>query len=93
MFTGNILRNGQYKGWGVIGDDEQREFYEIHCLHNSLCNYTWDLVSAGTGQYAKRYGFIYVDRHDDGTGDFSRSKKDSFYWYKKVIESQGEDLD
>ena len=37
---------------------------------------TWgpiDLVSAGTGQYAKRYGFIYVDRHDDGTGDFSRS--------------------
>lgn len=57
---------------------------------------TWgpiDLVSAGTGQYAKRYGFIYVDRHDDGTGDFSRSKKDSFYWYKKVIESNGEDLD
>lgn len=56
---------------------------------------TWgpiDLVSAGTGQYAKRYGFIYVDRHDDGTGDFSRSKKDSFFWYKKVIESQGEDL-
>lgn len=39
---------------------------------------TWgpiDLVSAGTGQYAKRYGFIYVDRHDDGTGDFSRKKK------------------
>ena len=57
---------------------------------------TWgpiDLVSAGTGQYAKRYGFIYVDRHDDGTGDFSRSKKDSFFWYKKVIESQGTDLD
>ncbi len=57
---------------------------------------TWgpiDLVSAGTGQYAKRYGFIYVDRHDDGTGDFSRSKKDSFAWYKKVIASNGEDLD
>ena len=57
---------------------------------------TWgpiDLVSAGTGQYAKRYGFIYVNRHDDGTGDFSRSRKDSFYWYKKVIESNGEDLD
>ena len=56
---------------------------------------TWgpiDLVSAGTGQYAKRYGFIYVDRHDDGTGDFSRSRKDSFYWYKKVIESNGEEL-
>ena len=57
---------------------------------------TWgpiDLVSAGTGQYAKRYGFVYVDRHDDGTGDFSRSRKDSFYWYKKVIASNGEDLD
>ena len=56
---------------------------------------TWgpiDLVSAGTGQYAKRYGFIYVDRHDDGTGDFHRSRKDSFYWYKKVCESNGEDL-
>ena len=57
---------------------------------------TWgpiDLVSAGTGQYAKRYGFIYVDRHDDGTGDFSRRKKDSYDWYKKVIASQGEDLE
>ncbi len=57
---------------------------------------TWgpiDLVSAGTGQYAKRYGFIYVNRHDDGTGDFSRSKKDSFFWYKKVIASNGEDLE
>lgn len=57
---------------------------------------TWgpiDLVSAGTGQYAKRYGFIYVDRHDDGTGDFSRKKKDSFDWYKKVIASNGEDID
>ena len=57
---------------------------------------TWgpiDLVSASTGQYAKRYGFIYVNRHDDGTGDFSRSRKDSFYWYKKVIASDGADLD
>jgi len=56
---------------------------------------TWgpiDLVSAGTGQYAKRYGFIYVNRHDDGTGDFARSRKDSFFWYKKVIASNGEDL-
>ena len=56
---------------------------------------TWgpvDLVSAGTGQYAKRYGFIYVDRHDDGTGDFSRRRKDSFFWYQKVIRSAGEDL-
>lgn len=57
---------------------------------------TWgpiDIVSAGTGQLYKRYGFIYVDRHDDGTGDFSRKEKDSFYWYKKVIESNGNNLD
>ena len=40
----------------------------------------------------KRYGFIYVDKHDDGTGTM-KSKKDSFYWYKKVIESNGENLD
>ena len=52
-----------------------------------------DLVSAGTGEMRKRYGFIYVDRHDDDTGDFSRSRKDSFYWYKKVIASNGKDLD
>lgn len=57
---------------------------------------TWgpiDLVSAGTGEMYKRYGFIYVNRNDDGTGDFSRSRKDSFFWYKKVIASNGEDLD
>lgn len=57
---------------------------------------TWgciDLVSAGTGEMRKRYGFIYVDKQDDGTGDYSRSRKDSFYWYKKVIASNGENLD
>ena len=52
-----------------------------------------DLVSASTGEMAKRYGFIYVNKFDDGTGDLSREKKDSFYWYKKVIETNGEDLD
>ena len=51
-----------------------------------------DLVSASTGEMAKRYGFIYVNKFDDGTGDLSREKKDSFYWYKKVIASNGEDL-
>ena len=40
---------------------------------------------------AKRYGFVFVDRYDDGTGTFARYKKDSFYWYKKVIESNGEE--
>ena len=51
-----------------------------------------DLVSASTGEMAKRYGFIYVDKYDDGTGDLSRQRKDSFYWYKKVIETNGENL-
>ena len=51
-----------------------------------------DLVSASTGEMAKRYGFIYVNKQDDGTGDNSRMKKDSFEWYKKVIATNGEDL-
>lgn len=51
-----------------------------------------DLVSASTGEYAKRYGMIYVRRYDDGTGDFARLKKKSFYWYQRVIQSNGEEL-
>ena len=57
---------------------------------------TWggiDLVSASTGQIEKRYGMIYVDANDKGEGTYKRLKKDSFYWYKKVCESNGEDLD
>ena len=56
---------------------------------------TWgpiDLVSAGTGEMSKRYGFIYVDRDDAGNGTLKRSKKKSFDWYKKVIASNGEAL-
>lgn len=52
-----------------------------------------DLISAGTGQMSKRYGFIYVDLDDEGKGTRKRLKKDSFNWYKRVIESNGEDLD
>lgn len=51
-----------------------------------------DLVSAGTGEMKKRYGFVYVDRNDVGEGTLERSRKDSFYWYKKVIENQASDL-
>lgn len=51
-----------------------------------------DLVSASTGEMRKRYGFIYVDKNDDGSGTLERSRKDSFYWYKKVIATNGEDL-
>lgn len=51
-----------------------------------------DLVSAGTGEMSKRYGFIYVDRDDAGNGSLKRSKKKSFTWYKNVISSNGENL-
>ena len=56
---------------------------------------TWaplDLVAASTGQMSKRYGFIHVDRDDDGTGTLERRRKDSFFWYQKVIASNGADL-
>ncbi|NBI91199.1 glycosyl hydrolase family protein [Lachnospiraceae bacterium] len=51
-----------------------------------------DLVSASSGEMRKRYGFIYVDKQDDGTGTLKRTPKKSFYWYQKVIESNGEIL-
>ena len=51
-----------------------------------------DLISAGSGEMKKRYGFIYVDKQEDGTGTLERRRKKSFYWYKKVIESNGEEL-
>ncbi|CAM3569231.1 MULTISPECIES: glycoside hydrolase family 1 protein [Saccharibacillus] len=56
---------------------------------------TWgciDLVSASTAQLKKRYGFIYVDRHDDGSGTLERYKKKSFNWYKDVIATNGKSL-
>lgn len=51
-----------------------------------------DIVSFTTGEMKKRYGMIYVDRDNEGNGTMERSKKDSFDWYKKVIESNGKDL-
>ena len=47
------------------------------------------LVSAGTGEMRKRYGFIHVDKHDDGTGTYERRRKDSFFAYQKIIQSNG----
>ncbi len=52
-----------------------------------------DVVSAGTGEMRKRYGFVYVDMDDEGHGDMSRSRKDSFYYMQKVYKSNGEDID
>lgn len=89
---------------GSIHDPNRIDYLRSHIAYMKeavkdgvpLIGYTsWgpiDLVSAATGEMHKRYGFIFVDRHDDGSGDFSRSKKDSFNWYKKVIATNGEDL-
>ena len=49
-----------------------------------------DLISAGTGEMRKRYGFVYVDRDDEGNGTLERSLKDSYFWYKACIENNGE---
>lgn len=58
-----------------------------------LMGYTWwgctDLVSASTSEMSKRYGFVYVDADDQGNGSFDRSRKDSFFWYKDLIASNG----
>lgn len=51
-----------------------------------------DLVSCGDCQMTKRYGFIYVDADDEGNGSYKRYRKDSFYWYKHVIETNGSEL-
>lgn len=52
-----------------------------------------DLISVSTSQMSKRYGYIYVDQDDLGDGTLNRYRKDSFYWYQKVIETNGSDLD
>ena len=90
---------------GSINDDYRIDYLRQHIQTMrdavtedgvDLLGYTtWgpiDLVSAGTGEMSKRYGFIYVDRDDAGNGTLKRSKKKSFDWYKHVIETNGEDL-
>lgn len=52
-----------------------------------------DLVSASSGEMKKRYGMIYVNKQNDGSGDYKRLRKDSFYWYQKVIRTNAENLD
>lgn len=51
-----------------------------------------DLVSASTGEMQKRYGMIYVDKNNDGTGCLDRYRKDSFYWYREVIRTNGANI-
>ena len=89
---------------GSINDDYRIDYLRKHIAEMKeavkdgvdLMGYTpWgciDLVSASTGEMAKRYGFIYVEKYDDGTGTLARRKKKSFDWYAKVIKSNGEDL-
>lgn len=90
---------------GYVADDYRIEYLAEHIKQMGdaialdgvkILGYTtWgciDLVSAGTGEMKKRYGFIYVDRDNDGNGTLKRSKKKSFDWYKQVIASNGEDL-
>jgi 6-phospho-beta-glucosidase len=90
---------------GYVEDDYRIEYLKSHieAMKDAvemdgvdLMGYTpWgciDLVSASTGEMSKRYGFIYVDLDDSGNGTGKRSKKKSFYWYKKVIAANGEDL-
>lgn len=90
---------------GSIHDNYRIEYIKAHikamdqALEDGvdLRGYTpWgciDLVSASTGEMKKRYGFIYVDKDNNGNGTLDRYRKDSFYWYKKVIASNGEELD
>mgnify|MGYP002563401450 CR=1 FL=1 len=89
---------------GSISDDYRIDYLREHIKAMKdaiedgvdLMGYTtWgciDLVAASTGEMSKRYGFIYVDKDDQGQGTLERRKKKSFDWYKKVIESNGEKL-
>ena len=94
------LENGEK----TVEDDYRIDYLRQHLKEAAkaiedgveLMGYTsWgciDLVSASTAQMSKRYGYIYVDRNDDGSGTLQRYRKKSFYWYKKVIETNGESL-
>lgn len=90
---------------GKIHDTYRMEYFRRHFMEIEkavdagveLMGYTsWapiDLVSASTSQMSKRYGFIYVDLDDLGEGSGRRMKKDSFYWYQKVIATNGKDME
>lgn len=92
-------------GKGYVEDDYRIDYLRQHIAAMrdaivedgvELLGYTtWgciDLVSAGTSEMKKRYGFIYVDRDNQGGGSLKRSRKKSFNWYKQVIVTNGEDL-
>jgi len=87
---------------GTVDDDYRIAYLEAHIKNMidaveldgvDLLGYTsWgciDLVSASTGEMKKRYGFIYVDKDNEGNGTLKRYKKKSFEWYKNVIKNNG----
>ena len=80
-----------------LKQERRKEFAEAIEDGCEVMGYTpWgciDLVSMSTCEMSKRYGFIYVDLDDEGNGTYDRSRKKSFYWYAKVIETNGADLD
>ena len=97
------LENDETGDMTVIDDyrinyirDHLRQVHEAVLDGVPVLGYTaWgciDLVSASTAELKKRYGFIYVDRDNDGKGTLKRYKKKSFYWYQEVIATNGESL-
>lgn len=94
----------KFNDQGEIEDDYRIDYLREHIVQMreamedgvELMGYTsWgpiDIISVSTSEISKRYGFIYVDIDDNGQGTFNRRKKKSFYWYKRVIESNGKSL-
>ena len=90
---------------GKIHDEERMEYLKKHVIMMNeaiedgadIIGYTWwgpiDIVSAGTGEMRKRYGFVYVDKDNNGNGTLKRIKKDSYNYYKQIIATNGENLE
>ncbi|MDO3408896.1 glycoside hydrolase family 1 protein [Saccharibacillus sp. CPCC 101409] len=89
---------------GTIADPERVDYLNKHLIQLAeaikdgceVLGYTWwgpiDIVSAGTGEMKKRYGFVYVDKHNDGSGTLERRRKNSFYAYQEIIGTNGQVL-
>ena len=100
-----IVENGigldETQGQDTINDQDRIQFINDHLIQVNealadgcdVMGYLYwgpiDVVSAGTGEMRKRYGFVYVDRFNDGSGTLERRKKASFEYYKEVIKTNG----
>ena len=86
---------------GIVHDDYRIDYVRRHvaAMREAIADgvdvigYTYwgpiDIVSAGTGEMKKRYGFVYVDRDNEGNGTLERTRKDSFYFYRDLIAANG----